>query len=114
MSNTDNSFRKEAERRLRTIKQVLDSVATQATLFHNILEKTKCVSNGVGHAEIARLRQALFYWAPERTEQFFWHGNGSVWGYLDILNNYFQDNKEVYAIYSDFMNTYYKSTIIEV
>jgi len=82
--------------------------------FHKILEETQRVSNGLGDAEIARLNQALGYWAPERTEQFFWYGNGSVWGYLDILNNYFQDNKEVYTIYSDFMNTYYKSTIIEV
>ena len=108
MNNTNNLFRQEIQRRVATIKQRLDYVETQATLFHNILEKTKRVSNGVGHAEIARLNSALYYWAPERTEQFFWHGNGSVWGYLDILNNYFQDNTEVYAIYSDFMNTYYK------
>jgi len=83
-------------------------------LFQKILQDTHRVSNGVGHAEIARLNQALSYWAPEMREHCFWYGNGSVWGYLDILNNYFQDNKEVYTIYSDFMNTYYKSTIIEV
>ena len=108
MNNTNNLFRKEIQRRVATIKQRLDYVETQGKPFHKILEETRRVSNGVGHAELSRLSSAMKYWAPETRERWFWSGNGSTWGYLDILNNYFQENTEVYAIYSDFMNTYYK------
>ena len=108
MSNTDKLFCRKTQHRVATIHQSLHSVTAQATLFHNILEKTKHVSNGVGHADIDRLKSALYYWSPEKQEQYFWHGTGSVWGYLDILNNYFEDNNEVYDIYIEFMNSYYK------
>ena len=79
--------------------------------FVIILDKTSAVSEGVGHGDISRLRQALGYWAPELVEQRFWYGAGSTLGYLDILNTYFQDNDSVRTIYNNFMNTMYKSTI---
>lgn len=82
--------------------------------FHKILQETHRVANGLGAAELNRLNQALGYWAPEMREHCFWYGSGSVWGYLDILNNYFQDNKQVYNIYNDFMDTYYIRTKLEV
>ena len=82
--------------------------------FHKILEETHRVANGLGDAELSRLNTAMGYCAPEMREHCFWYGHGGVWGYLDILNNYFQDNDEVYNIYNDFMNTYYKRTKIEV
>ena len=82
--------------------------------FHQILQQTHTVANGVGIAELSRLNEAIRYWAPEMREHCFWYGHGCVWGYLDILNNLFQDNKEVYDIYNDFMDTYYKRTKIEV
>ena len=82
--------------------------------FHEILQETHRVANGLGAAELSRLNTAMGYWAPEMREHCFWYGSGTVWGYLDILNNYFQDNKQVYNIYNDFMDTYYKRTRIEV
>ena len=75
--------------------------------FHQILQQTHTVANGVGYAELSRLNEAIRYWAPEMREHCFWYGHGCVWGYLDILNNFFQDNKEVYDIYNDFMDTFY-------
>ena len=77
--------------------------------FFQILQKTRKVANGVGLAEINRLNQNMGYWAPEIREHYFWFGHGGVWGYLDILNNYFQDNDEVYDIYNDFIKEHYKT-----
>lgn len=78
--------------------------------FSKIIQDTFAVSNGVAGAELSRLNTAMSYWAPEMREHCFWYGRGSVWGYLDILNNYFQDNDKVFNIYTDFMNEHYKSS----
>ena len=104
MSNTDKLFCLETQRRVDTIKKITDKY----TIFNQVLDRTINVANGVGVAELSRLNTAMIHWAPEIRERHFWHGTGSVWGYLDILNNYFKDNNEVYTIYNDFMNTYYK------
>ena len=82
--------------------------------FVNVIVDTYRASNGLGVAELHRLNRALGYWAPEMREHCFWYGQGAVWGYLDILNNYFQDNEEVKRIYNNFMNENYKPKKIEV
>ena len=104
MSKTDKLFCLETQRRVDNIKKTTDKY----TIFNQVLGRTINVANGVGQAELSRLNTAMIHWAPELRERCFWYGNGSVWGYLDILNNYFKDNNEVYNIYIDFMNTYYK------
>lgn len=75
--------------------------------FHELIEETRRVAKGVGDTELNRLNTALGYWAPEVKEQCFWYGHRSVWGYLDILEQYFQDHEEVLYIYNDFMDTFY-------
>ena len=77
--------------------------------FFKIIHETSRVSNGLGSAELSRLNKSLSYWAPEIREHCFWYGQGGVWGYLDILNNYFKDNREVYGIYRNFVDEYYKT-----
>ena len=78
--------------------------------FRDILCDTSKVSDGCGSADLSRLRQALGYWAPEVRESWFWYGQGSIIGYLDILNIYFKDNIKVRSVYKNFMDEYYKST----
>ena len=82
--------------------------------YSKIIRDTRAVSNGRGDADLSRLCVALGYWAPEMIEYWFWYGHGGVWGYLDILNNYFKENKDVRSVYTNFMHKYYKRTTIEV
>ena len=78
--------------------------------FQKILHETQCAADGLGMAELSRLNESLRYWAPEMKEHCFWYGQGNVWGYLDILNNYFQDNTEVRRVYKKFMDDYYANS----
>lgn len=82
--------------------------------FTNIINQTIRASEGIGVADLQRLNQAIGYWAPEMKESWFWYGHGSVVGYLDILNNNFQDNRAVRDIYTRFLHENYKPKLMEV
>ena len=83
-------------------------------MFAKFIHDTLIVAQGVGVADLNRLNQAMGYWAPEVKESWFWYGHGGILGYLDILNIYFRENKQVYNIYNDLMDTHYKRTELEV
>lgn len=82
--------------------------------FTKIIRDTLIEAQGVGVADLNRLKQAMGYWAPEVKESWFWYGHGGVLGYLDILNSNFQDNKAVRNIYTKFIYKHYKHKKTEV
>ena len=82
--------------------------------FGRFISETLEVAEGEGVADLSRLIQAVGYWAPEVKESWFWYGHGGVMGYLDILNNYFQNNRKVRDIYTRFLEEYYKDKRVEV
>ena len=82
--------------------------------FGRIINETLEVAGGEGVADLCRLKQAVGYWAPEVKESWFWYGRGGVLGYLDILNAYFQNNRQVRDIYTEFLEEYYKDGVVQV
>tara|TARA_B110000858_G_scaffold77533_1_gene89886 strand:- start:9426 stop:9686 length:261 start_codon:yes stop_codon:yes gene_type:complete len=82
--------------------------------FGRIISETLDEAGGEGVADLCRLSQAVGYWAPEVKESWFWYGHGGVLGYLDILNNNFQNNRRVRDIYTGFLEEYYKDTHVQV
>ena len=82
--------------------------------FGRFINETLEVAEGEGVADLCRLKQAVGYWAPEVKESWFWYGHGGVMGYLDILNNYFQNNRKVRDIYIGFLEEYYNDGVVQV
>ncbi len=82
--------------------------------FGRIISETLNETRGTGAADLCRLSQAVGYWAPEVKESWFWYGHGGILGYLDILNNYFRDNRKVRSIYTEFLEKYYKDNTVQV
>lgn len=82
--------------------------------FGRFISETLEVAEGEGVADLSRLIQAVGYWAPEVKESWFWYGHGGVMGYLDILNNYFQNNRKVRDIYTRFLEEYYNDGVVQV
>jgi hypothetical protein len=74
--------------------------------YFDVLVKTLDIVQGSGKAELTRLLESLGYWAPEVRQKWFWYGQGTIMGYLDILNNYYQDNEDVRQLYKTFKETF--------
>lgn len=75
-------------------------VYVQNMNYFKVIHDIRNASQQEADADLDRLCESLMYTAPEARDEVFWYGRASTMGITEICRKYFNNNNEVYDIFT--------------